>query len=69
MIHFYKPQMEDLWFRQEMLSDAETMEFLCGHFAGMRNDGALSISVSGRRSHDSALQSHAKNPSDFSEGF
>lgn len=27
MIHFYKPQMEDLWFRQEMLSDAETMGY------------------------------------------
>ena len=27
MIHFYKPQMEDLWFRQVMLSDAETMGY------------------------------------------
>ena len=27
MIHFYKPQMEDLWFRQEMLSDPETMGY------------------------------------------
>lgn len=27
MIHFFKPQMEDLWFRQEMLSDAETMGY------------------------------------------
>ena len=27
IIHLYKPQMKDLWFRQEMLSDAETMGY------------------------------------------
>ena len=27
IIHLYKPQMKDLWFRQEMLSDTKTMEY------------------------------------------
>ena len=28
-IHFYKPKFEDLWFRQAILSDPETVCFTC----------------------------------------
>lgn len=27
MLQVYKPQLEDLWFRQSMMSDEETMSY------------------------------------------
>ena len=31
-LHFYKPKFEDLWFRQAMAADPETVSFTCGSF-------------------------------------
>ena len=27
MLHLYKPELEDLWFREKLLSDPDTMSY------------------------------------------
>ena len=34
-VHFYKPKFEDLWFRQALAVDPETVSYICGSFDPM----------------------------------